>query len=110
MATQVRTDAYNVGKSMGEALNNTKVGQAFNSTAKKVGQLFVDYGKAINKAAQQTVYGNMDQPASIVGGFGAGLFKGGLKGAAKGVGTAMLLEFGVRSVHNIYHDVIRGSK
>ncbi|MFJ5767110.1 hypothetical protein ACIP9C_17295 [Lysinibacillus sp. NPDC093210] len=110
MATQVRSDAYNVGKSMGEALNNTKVGQAFNSTAKKVGQVFVDYGKAINKAAQQTVYGNMDQPASMIGGSFYGAAKGSLKSAAKGAGTAMLLEFGVRSVYNIYHDVIRGSK
>ncbi|MFJ7649618.1 hypothetical protein ACIQ1H_19075 [Lysinibacillus sp. NPDC097279] len=110
MTTQVRSDAYNVGKNMGEALNNTKVGQAFNSTAKKAGQVFVDYGKAINKAAQQTVYGNMNEPASIIGGSFYGAAKGGLKGVAKGVGTAMLLEFGVRSVHNIIHDVILGSK
>lgn len=68
MAT-VRSDAYNTGRSMGEALNNTKA------------------GKAINNAA-----------------------KAGAKGAWKGGGTGMLLEFGVRSVNNIYNDVIRGSK
>ncbi|TKI67746.1 hypothetical protein, partial [Lysinibacillus varians] len=83
----VRTDAYNTGKAMGETLNNSKVGQVFNSTAKKVGNVFVDYGKAINKAAQQTVYGNIETPYGTGGGAIKGLFSGGLKGAAKGAGT-----------------------
>lgn len=33
MAT-VRSDAYNTGRSMGEALNNTKAGKAINNAAK----------------------------------------------------------------------------
>lgn len=109
MAT-VRSDAYNTGRSMGEALNNTKAGKAINNAAKAVGQSFVDYGKAINKAAQQTVYGNVDSPYATVGGAAQGLVKAGAKGALKGGGTGILLEFGVRSVDNIYNDVIRGSK
>lgn len=109
MAT-VRSDAYNTARSMGEALNNTKAGKAINNAAKAVGQSFVDYGKAINKAAQQTVYGNLDSPYATAGGAAQGLVKAGAKGAWKGGGTGMLLEFGVRSVNNIYNDVIRGSK
>ncbi|WP_338651323.1 hypothetical protein [Lysinibacillus sp. Y5S-8] len=109
MAT-VRSDAYNTGRSMGEALNNTKAGKAINNAAKAVGQSFVDYGKAINKAAQQTVYGNLHSPYATAGGTAQGLVKAGAKGALKGGGTGMLLEFGVRSVNNIYNDVIRGSK
>ncbi|UED82416.1 hypothetical protein FH508_0011100 [Lysinibacillus sp. CD3-6] len=106
----IRTDAYNTGKAIGEALNNSKVGQTFNSAAKKIGNVFVDYGKAINKAAQQTVYGNIETPYGTAGGAIKGLFSGGLKSAVKGAGTGMLLEFGLRSATNIYNDVIRGSK
>jgi len=54
--------------------------------------------------------GNVDSPFATVGGAGHGLYKAGAKGALKGGGTGMLLEFGVRSVNNIYNDVIRGSK
>ena len=111
MATNVRSNAYNVGKGWGESLGNTKVGKALDKAAKAVGNSFVDYGKAINKAAQQTVYGNAKEPYAVGGGAGAALVKSGAKAAVKGAGAGLLAEFGARSVSNIYNDVIKkGSK
>ncbi|WP_107840090.1 hypothetical protein [Metasolibacillus meyeri] len=108
--TQVRTDTANTGRKIGEAIGNSKAAQAADKAVKAIGQSFVDYGKAVNKAAQQTVYGNMETPFATGGGVIKGLYEVGVKGAARGAGTGLLAEFGARSVNNIYNDVIRGSK
>ncbi len=106
MATQVRSDATNLGKQWGEALGNTKTGKALDKAAKEVGQVFVDYGKAINKAANETVYGNAKTPDAVAGGaFANALAERSLSSAARGGALGLLGEFGYRSVKNVATDV-----
>ena len=109
MGIYSRSSAYNVGKSYGQMLNNTSFGKSLNSVAQMIGNSFTQYGNAINKAAQQTVYGNMDSPYATTGGFVGGLYKsgGGMSSGLKGAGSGLLLEFGVRSANNIYQDILK---
>lgn len=105
-AQSARSNASNAGKDLGKSLNNSKVGQAVNKSAVVVGKVFVDYGKAINKAAQQTMYGNMKSPEAISGGaFAVGIASKSISSAAKGGAVGLLGEFAVRSVINISKDV-----
>lgn len=105
-AQSARSNASNAGKDLGKSLNNSKVGQAVNKSAAVAGKVFVDYGKAINKAAQQTVYGNIKSPEAISGGaLVSAAAKKSLSSAAKGGALGLLGEFGVRSVKNIGTDV-----
>lgn len=101
-----RTDAYNTGKDMGNYLNNTKLGQTVNKAAGEIGQSFVNYGKAINKAAQETVYGNIKSPEAVTGGaLLSAAAKKSISSAARGGGMGLIGEFGVRAVKNIATDV-----
>ncbi len=105
-AQSARNNAYNAGKDLGKTLNNTKVGQAFNKSSAAVGQSFVNYGKAINKAAQETVYGNAKSPEAVTGGaLVTAVATKSLSSAARGGAIGLLGEFAVRSVKNIATDV-----
>ncbi|WP_342598109.1 hypothetical protein MHB48_10855 [Psychrobacillus sp. FSL H8-0483] len=105
-AQSARSNASNAGKDLGKSLNNSKVGQAVNKSAEVVGKVFVDYGKAINKAAQQTVYGNIKSPQAAGGGaLASAAMTKSLSSAARGGAIGLIGEFAVRSVYNIGTDV-----
>ena len=105
-ADSARGNARQAGRELGESMNNTKFGKGFNKSGEAIVKGVVDTGKAINKAAQETVYGNIKKPEAITGGaLAAATAKKSLSSAARGGGVGLLGEFGLRSVKNIGTDV-----